>query len=96
MKRVEPTSIGELLDGLFKSPNIAAKIVEGSLPETWRRVVGPVVAAETRQVRFVRGTLYVHVTSSVIRAELMRQREALMAALNREAGMAIVKSVVVQ
>lgn len=96
MKRVEPTTIGELLDSLFKSPNIAAKIVEGSLPETWRRVVGPAMAAETRQVRFVRGTLYVHVASSVVRSELMRRREALTAALNREAGMAIIKSVVVQ
>ena len=54
------------------------------------------MAAETRQVRFVRGTLYVHVASSVVRSELMRRREALTAALNREAGMAIIKSVVVQ
>ena len=96
MKRVEPVTIGELLDRLLKSPNIAAKIVEGSLPETWRRVVGPAIAAETRQVRLVRGVLYVHVRSSVMRSELMRQREALTAALNREAGMSIINSVVVQ
>ena len=48
MKRTEPKSVGELLDQLFKSPNIAAKIAEGALPDTWRQVVGPMVAEQTR------------------------------------------------
>ena len=47
MKRTEPQTIGELLDQLFKSPNIAAKIAEGALPDTWRKVVGPMVAEQT-------------------------------------------------
>lgn len=96
MRRTDPKPIGELFDQLFKSPNIAAKIAEGGLPNSWRKVVGPVVAEHTRQVRFVKGTLYVHVTSSVIRTELMMQREALVRAINTEAGINIVQQVVVQ
>lgn len=96
MRRTDPKPIGELFDQLFKSPNIAAKIAEGGLPNTWRKVVGAVVAEHTRQVRFVKGTLYVHVTSSVIRTELMMQREALVRAINAEAGINIVQHVVVQ
>lgn len=84
------------MDALFKSPNIAAKIAEGSLPHVWREVVGEVAAAETRQVRFVRGTLYVHITSSILRSELMMQREALVRSINAQLGIDLVKSVVIQ
>jgi predicted nucleic acid-binding Zn ribbon protein len=96
MKRTEPKAIGELFDQLFKSPNIAAKIAEGGLPNTWREVVGPIVAEQTRQVRFVKGTLYVHVTSAIMRTELMMQREALVRAINKQCGIELVSQVVVQ
>ncbi|MBR2325984.1 MAG: DUF721 domain-containing protein [Alistipes sp.] len=96
MKRTNAQPIGALLDTLFKSPDIAVKIAEGSLPHVWREVVGEVVAAETRHVRFVRGTLYVHISSSVIRSELMMQREALVRAINKKLSTELVKSLVVQ
>ena len=96
MKRTKAQPIGELLNQLFKSPDIAAKIAEGSLPHVWREVVGEVVAAETRQVRFVRGVLYVHIASSILRSELMMQREALVRSVNAKLGIDLVKSLVVQ
>ena len=96
MKRTQAKPIGELLDSLFKSPNVARKITEGSLPDVWREVTGEVVAASTRQVRFVRGTLYVHISSSILRSELMMQREALVRSINKQIGTDLVQSVVVQ
>ena len=96
MKRTKAQPIGELLDSLFKSPNVARKIAEGSLPHVWREVTGAVVAANTRQVRFVRGTLYVHVASSIIRSELMMQREALVRSIKKQLGTELVQSVVIQ
>ncbi len=96
MKRTKAQPIGALLDSLFKSPNVARKIAEGSLPHVWREVTGEVVAASTRQVRFVRGTLYVHIASSILRSELMMQREALVRSINKKLGTDLVQSVVVQ
>ena len=96
MKRTKAQPIGVLLDNLFKCPDVARKIAEGSLPHIWREVTGEVVAASTRQVRFVRGTLYIHVSSSILRNELMMQREALVRSINKKLEMELVKSVVVQ
>lgn len=96
MKRTNAQPIGELLEGLFKSPNIAIKIAEGSLPHIWREVAGEIVAAETRQVRFLRGTLYVHISSSILRSELMMQREALVRSINKKLGTDLVQSIVIQ
>lgn len=84
------------MEQLFKSPNIAAKIAEGSLPDIWRRVVGPIVAEQTRQVRLVRGVLFVHITSAIMRNELMMRRDALVRAINKEAGIDIVAQLIVQ
>ena len=75
---------------------MARKLAEGSLPDVWRKVVGEVVAAQTRQVRFVQGTLYVHVTSSVIRSELMMQRLGLVQMINARLGVELVAQLVVQ
>lgn len=96
MKRTRTRPIGELLDELFKSPNVARKIAEGSLPHVWREVVGEVVASNTRQVRFVRGTLYVHIASSVLRSELMMQRESLVYSINKRLGTDLVQGIVIQ
>ena len=96
MKRTTPKTVGELMEQLFKSPNIAAKIAEGSLPDIWRRVVGPVVAEQTHQVRLVRGVLFVHITSAIMRNELMMRRDALVRAINKEAGIDIVAQLIVQ
>ncbi|MBQ9138315.1 MAG: DUF721 domain-containing protein [Alistipes sp.] len=97
MRRTDPKPVGELLDQLFKSPDIARKIAEGGLPDTWRRVVGPVAAEHTRHVRYVKGTLYVHVTSAVIRTELMMRRDALARAINAESGVeGLVRQIIVQ
>ena len=96
MKRTKAQPIGTLLDNLFKSPDVARKIAEGSLPHVWREVTGEVVAANTRQVRLVRGTLYVHIASSILRSELMMQREALVRSINKALNTDLVVSVVVQ
>ena len=96
MKRTKAQPIGVLLDNLFKSPDVARKIAEGSLPHVWREVTGELVAESTRQVRFVRGTLYVHIASSILRSELMMQREALVRSINKQLGFNLVQSVVIQ
>lgn len=96
MKRTEYKPIGALLDEFWSSPDMARRLAEGSLPDVWRKVVGEAVAAHTRQVRLVKGVLYVHVTSSVVRSELMMQRLGLVQMLNSRLGMDIVTQLVVQ
>ncbi|MBP3483389.1 MAG: DUF721 domain-containing protein [Alistipes sp.] len=96
MRRTEPKLIGNMFDELFRSPNIAAKIAEGCLPDTWREVVGDRIADQTTQIRFIRGTMYVHVLSSVVRSELMLRRAALQAAVNERSRVPIVRNMIIK
>lgn len=88
--------MGELLDEFFKRPYIAAKVAEGRLPDTWRKLVGDAVADATTGLRLERQVLWVRVQSSVLRSELLWQREALRDAINRESGMQLVRELRIQ
>lgn len=96
MRRTEPVLAGEIFEKLFHSPDIAAKIAEGCLPDTWREVVGEQIASQTSQMRLLRGTLFVHVQSSVVRSELMLRRFALRDALNARSRVPIVKNLIIK
>lgn len=96
MRRTEPKRIGEMFDELFRSPDIAAKIAEGCLPDTWREVVGEDIARQTSGMRLQKGTLYVHVLSSVVRSELMLRRTSLCNALNARSRVPVVRNIIIK
>ena len=88
--------IGDILKDFFSQPYIAAKVAEGKLPETWQQVVGERVASLTTQLKLERGVLYVHVTSSVVRAELNMRRGALVGEINRMSGVNLVRNIMIK
>jgi len=96
MRRTKTMLFGELLQEVFSRPDIAAKIAEGELPETWRSVVGDAVADLTAQLQLNRRILYVSVRSSVVRSELLYQRESLRAELNRRSRVPIIDSIIIK
>ena len=87
---------GDMLNEVFSRPEIAAKIAEGELPETWRSVVGDAVADLTTQLQLNRRILYVAVSSSVVRSELLYRRESLRQELNRRSRVPIIDSIIIK
>ena len=78
--------MGDLLEEFFKRPYVAAKVAEGKLPDTWRDIVGEEAARQTVELRLENRVLYVRLRSSVLRSELLYQREALRDEINRRPG----------
>ena len=87
---------GDLLNEVFSRPEIAAKIAEGELPETWRSVVGDAVADLTAQLQLNRRILYVSVQSAIVRNELLYRRESLRQELNRRSRVPIIDSIIIK
>ena len=85
--------MGELLDEFFRRPYVAAKVAEGKLPDTWRAVAGDRVADQTSELKLERHVLWVRLQSSVLRTELLWQREALREAINRASGLELVREI---
>lgn len=96
MKRSKTILIGDALKEFFERPYIAAKVAEGKLPETWRAVVGDVVANMTTELRLDNHILFVRISSSIIRHELFMQREALKDEINHRSKARLVNSVIVR
>ena len=88
--------MGDLLEEFFARPYVAAKVAEGRLPDTWREVVGDAVANLTTDLRLENRILYVRLQSSVVRQELLYQREALRDRINEVSKVRLVNAVIVK
>ena len=95
MKRVNTQLIGTALDDFFvQNPEIADKLAEVRLINSWKSVLGASVSRFTENLFIKKRTLYVHLTSSVLKSELMMCREQLTTKLNNEAGRDVINSII--
>jgi len=94
MKRVNTQGIGTVLDNFFEqNPNLADKLAEVRLIDAWKTVLGTAVSRYTGNLYIKKRTLYVRLTSSVLKSELMMCREPLIIKLNKEAGREVIDSI---
>lgn len=96
MRRTKTLLMGDLLKEFFSRPYVAAKVAEGKLPDTWRKIVGERAAAETVELKLENRVLYVRIRSSILRSELFYQREALRREINERSGVALVNVVIIR
>lgn len=94
MKRINTQSIGTALDVFFEqNPELADKLAEVRLIDSWKTVLGPSISRFTDNLYIKKRTLYVRITSSVLKNELIMCREQLIAKLNNEAGRSVIDSI---
>jgi len=94
MKRVNTQPIGTILDSFFEqNPKLADKLAETRLIDSWKTVLGTSVLRYTDNLFIKKRTLYVRLTSSVLKSELMMCREQLIKKLNDKAGREVVDSI---
>lgn len=94
MKRQEAMPVGEILRNLLKAQHLDAKLDEIKLIKLWPQMMGPTIAEYTQQIYLKNGTLYISLTSAVLRNELLMYREMLIKRLNKEIGSPLVKEII--
>lgn len=82
MERRKTVHISEIIQELFKKNNIQGKLDETTITQKWEEVVGKPMSRYTKKVYINKGILYVEVTSSVARNELIINRSTLIEQLN--------------
>ncbi len=95
MKRTYPLSIKEALD-LFLEENTALteKLAENRLIKSWGRILGPISERYTSNIYIRNRILYVQLSSSVLKSELMMCREKLVSRLNEAVGREVIGDIV--
>ncbi|HLP72795.1 MAG TPA: DUF721 domain-containing protein [Bacteroidales bacterium] len=96
MRRSKTISLAEALDDYIKAMNIGDRLSEASVLNSWNEIVGKAISSRTTRIYIRDHVLYVHLSSSVVRNELLMLRQALMEKINAKAGKAIIKEIVLR
>ena len=96
MRRSKTISLAEALDDYIKEMNLGPKLSEVAVINAWEEIVGKAISSRTTRIFIKDGVLHVHLSSSVVRNELLMLRESLKEKLNKKAGSEVIKDIVLR
>lgn len=94
MKRNNTKLVGDVIRQLLRQEGLETPLNEYRLVESWKDVVGPDIYKYTTNLYIKNQILYVHLSSSVLRQELMMGREMLVRNLNAHVGAQVIVNIV--
>lgn len=95
MKKKDAISLRDALSNFFEeNETLKIGLAERKAVKAWSKLFGESVAYYTTEIYLRKNTLYVHLSSSVLRAELLMCKQKLIDRLNETAEMDIVKDIV--
>ena len=97
MMRRNVQTLGDAIREFFEdNAELRGKILEIRVIRAWGEILGPMVAQYTRNIYVKDKVLYVSLTSSVLRSELVLCRERLVKSLNDYAGSEVIQDIVIR
>ena len=94
MKRNDAEQIGKLIQQFLRQESLESPLNEQRLMAAWKEVLGPTINFYTKELFIKNQILYVHLTSSVLRQELMMGREILVRNLNNHVGATVITNII--
>lgn len=88
--------IGDILKEIIQANKLEKGLNQISVADAWKNLMGNGVNNYTKDVILKGSTLYVELTSSVLREELTYGKSKIIAMINEELGSDIVKEVVLR
>lgn len=97
MFKRDAKDLGSILKEIMEENTmLKSRIAEHRVLRAWKEILGEGVSKYTTNLYFKRGVLFVHLSSSVLRAELMMNKKNLIEKLNEYAGMNIIRNIVLR
>jgi predicted nucleic acid-binding Zn ribbon protein len=96
MRKSNTQPIVDVIREYLKEMNIDQKLKEVGIVAQWEKMMGKTVAIRTSQIYIRNHILYIHVTSSVLKNELLMMRQAIIEKINEQAGERIVEQIVIK
>lgn len=90
------SAVGDILNEIIKSSKLESGLNQVSVVDAWKNLMGNGVNNYTRTVALRNGTLYVELTSAVLREELSYGKDKIIKMINEELGKEVVKDVVLR
>lgn len=96
MRKSETASIRDLINALMKKYGAEDKIAEMRLIRAWDELLGKSVGKYTKNLYIKDKKLFVSITSSIVKTEVLIVRETLIKRLNEKAGKEIINQIIIR
>jgi predicted nucleic acid-binding Zn ribbon protein len=96
MRRSKTISLAEAIKDYIREMNLGGKLDEVGVINSWEEIVGKAISSRTSKIYIKDHILYVYLTSSVVRNELLMLREELKEKINQKAGSEVIKELVLR
>jgi predicted nucleic acid-binding Zn ribbon protein len=96
MRKSNTQKISEVILDCLRELRIDRKLKEVHLVTQWESMMGKTVANRTSRIYIKNGILYIHVTSSVLKSELLMMRGEILEKLNEKAGERMIGEIVIR
>ena len=94
MRQQKAENIGLLVRQFLREEGLETPYNEYRLIQSWPEVMGDAVARYTRDLQIRNRVLYVRLTSSVVRNELMIGRRNFVQRLNQHVGAQVIENII--
>ena len=96
MRKSNTQKLGDVIADCLREMRIERKLKEVHVVSQWESMMGKTVAVRTDRIYIRNRTLYIHVTSSVLKTELLMMRQEIIDKLNENAGEKVVEEIVIR
>jgi predicted nucleic acid-binding Zn ribbon protein len=94
MRKNQTQRIGEIISSILKKNGIENRLSEVRIKRAWEELLGKPVARYTKSIFFKNNILYVTISSSIARNEIMLIRDELIIKLNENIGEDIIHKII--
>jgi len=96
MRKSQTQKLSDVISECLRELQIERKLKEVSIVSQWEELMGRTVAVRTDRIYIRNRILYIHVTSAVLKNELLMMRQQIINKLNENAGEKLVESMVIK
>lgn len=97
MKRFnDDYSISDLMKIFIKENKLEKGLDELRIKDIWIQTLGSHMTNYTKDIKLIKQTLYVELTSSVLRQELLLGKEKIIKSINEQVGKELIKDLVMR
>lgn len=96
MKRNEPQQIGKIVSEIMKDQHLRTGLDAARIRQAWHETIGDAVSNYTSDISVDGDTVYITLTSSILRNELFMCRSQIIRKLNENMGRPIIQHIILR
>jgi predicted nucleic acid-binding Zn ribbon protein len=95
-KKSNLIKLGDAISQLFKQEKLDVKISQFTIKNSWKDIVGEMIANSTTEIFFNDKTIFVTLNSAALKHELSFRKEELLTLINKFCGYRIADTIVIR